>query len=232
MQTWWRELRVAWLIAAALAPTTLAGADALSVHVESGPPATAIAVPASEIGVRTNLTNADEETRNVRGSVDGKHEATWCRAVGSPSVPPSVVTFTFHRPQRIDGVGLAPFLAADFAAARDHGRIKALDVTTDAGRVHVELPDFVARVEAEDASARAVKGVPPCEDTDSRIRGVRYFLRFGHVAADKSFVPSPIVTSRVVLTLKRAYKGKRSPAACISRVSFFRQRPDRQWGNQ
>jgi len=156
---------------------------------------------------------------------DGKNATAWCEGLPDDGVG-ATLTFVFKKPERLSGIYVVPLYAKSFALAEQNGRPATVDLTTDSGTFTAELDDIVPVVRKRNPVKEDNDdcGDETCLSRDQRIGSYGQSITFGRYSkGDRGdFTATPVTTTKLVITLREVYKGKRFRDTCMSRLDIIR----------
>jgi hypothetical protein len=210
-----------WIVLFVIGAGSLAHADAkpqaADVRFDDSPDTNA--VDAKDITVTASTTLCEKKPKLCHGPeqlLDADLGTAWCEGLPGDGVG-ATITFTFAHPVKLDGFVIVPHFAKTFALAEANARIASLDIATDDGTFTADLDDIVAKVKKEngvhEVSDPCGCGDEGCLSRDERIQA--------EMTSDYVSFPSDVKTQKVVLTLKRVYKGTKYKDTCASLIRFI-----------
>ena len=156
--------------------------------------------------------------------LDYKEDTAWCEGLPGDGTG-ATITLTLAKPQKLASVFVLPQFAKSFALAEQNARVASLEIATDEGVFTAKLDDMVPIVRKENTVKEDEADCgEPCMSRDQRIQVIGNNITFGHFAQGDhgDFVEKPVTTSKVVLTLRGVYPGKKFKDTCISTIDLHR----------
>jgi hypothetical protein len=205
------------LTAIALLVPALAHAGPKDADVSESMPSVDDQIDAKTITATASSTLCEKKPKICHEAaqlLDDKQDTAWC-VRGGDGIGASV-TLTFAQPQTIASVGVTPLFAKSFAIAEGNNRVQTIEIATDAGTFTADFDDFVPVVKKQNGVHEVRDpcgcGDETCMSRDERIgTGERY-----------AYLPAPVKTSKITLTIKAVYKGAKYHDTCISQVDVYR----------
>lgn len=207
------------LLLLALAPAARAGEPtAADVTFDASPDGDAVG--AKDVTATASTTLCEKKPKLCHGPeqlLDGDLGTAWCEGLPGDGAG-ATITFTFARPETLDGFVIVPHFARSFALAEQNARLAAIDIATDAGAFTAELDDIVARVKKENG-VHEVRDPCGCGDETCMSRDERIQA---DMTSDYVAFPSKVKTKKLVLTVRRVTRGSKYQDTCASLVRFIR----------
>jgi hypothetical protein len=205
------------LIAIALAVPVLAHAGADDADVSESQPDGDAWIDAKTITATASSTLCEKKPKlchEAAQALDGKNDTAWC-VRGGDGVGASL-TLTFASPQTVATIGVLPLFAKSFAIAEGNNRVETIEIATGAGTFTADFDDFVPIVKKQNGVHEVRDpcgcGDETCMSRDERITtGERY-----------AYLPKPVKTSKLTLTIKSVFKGAKYHDTCITQVDVYR----------
>jgi hypothetical protein len=185
-------------------------------------------IAAAEITATASTTLCEKKPKLCHGPeqlLDDKPETAWCEGLPGDGAG-ATVTFTFKKPEKLSGLYVVPHFGKSFALAEANGRLATIEIATDGGTFVAELDDLVPEVKKHNPVKEITEdcGDETCLSRDQRISTYGLYVTFGHFAKGDSgdYAAAPVTTSKLVITLRDAYKGKRYHDTCASQLDLIR----------
>lgn len=220
------KLAIALLVA--LPSVAHAGGPALQtdVEVQGGDYDNDTAIDAKELVATASSTLCEKKPKlchEAASLLDGDTKTAWCEGVSGDGEG-ETITITFAKAEKIDSLYLVPHFARSFALAEQNGRLSTVTITTDTGSADAELDDLAKKVKKENPVHENNDdcGDETCLSRDQRIQsGIGVKISLGYAQGDK-WSAAPVVTKKLVLTIKGVYKGSKYHDTCISELTVHR----------
>ncbi len=197
------------VVAAPAAPIPLPVGDS------NGPDGDPIA--ATDLTVTASTTLCEKKPKLCHGPellLDRDAATAWCEGLPGDGVG-ATVTFTFKKPEKLSGLFVLPQFAKTFALAEANGRLQTIEIATDGATFTADFDDLAPIVRKKNPVKEDNDdcGDETCLSRDQRISMYGQYVTFGHYAKGDSgdFTAAPVTTTKLVITLRAAYKGKRFP---------------------
>ena len=214
-----------WIVLLVAGVGSIAHADdkkpvAADVALGSAYPDADLVVGKSELTVTASTTLCEKKPKLCHGPellVDDDAGTAWCEGLPGDGAG-ATITFTFKKPETLEGFEILSHFGKTFALAEANARIETLAIDTDGGAFTADLEDAVPKVKKENGVHEVRDpcgcGDETCMSRDERIStdGVANYVTF----------PSKVKTKTIVLTLKSAYKGTKYKDTCASTIKFVR----------
>ena len=205
------------LIAIALCVPVVAHAGANDADVSESMPDIDTRIDAKTITASASSTLCEKKPKICHEAaqvLDDKQDTAWC-VRGGDGIGASL-TLTFAQPQTIATVGVTPLFAKSFAIAEGNNRVQTIEIATDAGTFTADFDDFVPVVKKQNG-VHEVRDPCGCGDETCMSRDERITTSERY-----AYLPAPVKTSKLTITIKAVFKGAKYHDTCISQVDLYR----------